>query len=528
MSPERARPLPLPEAVHQTLHDFSEALGLEIQVWNHGVGGSTCLFPREEPPPLEAEWTRALRGRFWQELELRVAAAPDRAPPGDLSGIAELLASTFSRILDLGQEIRFFTHELSERYEEINLLYSISETLGSILRLDDATEIILQELCDVLGAVRGSLWVHDPESEVLVMTASVGAHGVSAPLPTDAPDAVTARVFRDGRAMISSQRAVRAGEPTPARVDPDDSFLSVPIRYTPPTGEARTVGVINLLGRRHEGVFTAADQKLLSAVASQVGAALENNRLIRRTLQQEAMSREMQLAHNLQQKLLPAVDKFEGARVAARVAPAELVGGDFYQVFKLPGGRIGVMIGDVSGHGFPAALMMAAGMSAATIYAAEFGMPAQVLRQMDDALQDELENTEMYLTMFYGVLDPIRGTLTYANAGHPHAFLVRADGTAERLLATDPPVGFAGPDSYHEVELPWSPSTDLLFLFTDGLSDTMTTAEISDGEAFVVNEVVRHRELEPSEIVDRLFSLADDSVPTIPSDDRTAILLIGE
>lgn len=240
------------------------------------------------------------------------------------------------------------------------------------------------------------------------------------------------------------------------------------------------------------------------------------------------MASEMELAHNLQQKLLPSVDKFEGARVAARVEPAEQVGGDFYQVIKLPQDRIGVMIADVSGHGFPAALMMALGMSAATIYAAEFGNPAKVLRQMDDALKDELESTEMYLTVFYCVLDRAAGTLTYSNAGHPHAFLVSADGQADRLLATDPPVGFAGPASYEEVSVPWDASSDLLFLFTDGLSDTLTTADIPNGEAFVIEQVIAQRFRTPAEIIEHLFDLARDAVPAIPSDDRTAIVLSGE
>src|SRR5690606_11086178 len=155
----------------------------------------------------------------------------------------------------------------------------------------------------------------------------------------------TARAFREGRAIIaaresaSEREAVRGGD-----AQGQDSLLSVPIRYSPPAGEARTVGVINLIGRRHGGRFTASDQKLLSAIASQVGAALENNRLIQARLAQERVRREMELAHNLQMKLLPQVEHFEGADVAARVEPAESVGGDFYNLFGLPGGRIGVMI----------------------------------------------------------------------------------------------------------------------------------------------------------------------------------------
>jgi sigma-B regulation protein RsbU (phosphoserine phosphatase) len=239
------------------------------------------------------------------------------------------------------------------------------------------------------------------------------------------------------------------------------------------------------------------------------------------------MAREMELAHNLQMKLLPPLDRFDGARVAGRVEPAEMVGGDFYQVFRLSGGRMGLMIGDVSGHGFPAALIMALAMSAATIYAPESPSPARVLRMVDDAIRDELESTEMYLSLFYCVLDPAARTLTHSNAGHPHAFLVHHDGGDSRLPATDPPVGIAGPTAYGQEQRPWDPENDLVFLFTDGLSDILTTETTPDGEAFVVRTVAENRSLPPAEIVEILFSLARESQPAIPSDDRTVLLFHG-
>ncbi|MBT8405703.1 MAG: SpoIIE family protein phosphatase, partial [Gemmatimonadetes bacterium] len=423
-------------------------------------------------------------------------------------------------------EIRFFTFELSERYEEINLLYSISETLGSILRLDDAARVILSEVCDVMGARRGSLWVHEASDGLLRLVASVGTDGVQGPLRAEESPAVTARVFREGRPMMALPEAPTGGGGVTAGEDERETFLSVPIRYSPPEGEARTVGVINLIGRSYAGRFTASDQKLLSAIATQVGAALENNRLIRQSLERERLEREMELAHNLQMKLLPAVERFEGVRAAARVEPAERVGGDFYQLFHLADDRVGVMIGDVSSHGFPAALIMALAMSAASIYASEFAMPAKVLDHVDEALRDELESTEMYLSLFYAVLDPRAGTLTWSNAGHPHAFVVGADGCAHRLAATDPPIGIA-PGDFGENERPWCPEDDVVFLFTDGLSDALVTDACPQGERRVVETVVGRLGRSPQAIVDALFELVAEAPSDIPPDDRTALVLAG-
>jgi sigma-B regulation protein RsbU (phosphoserine phosphatase) len=270
--------------------------------------------------------------------------------------------------------------------------------------------------------------------------------------------------------------------------------------------------------------FTTSDKKLLSAIASQVGAALENNRLIQESLQQERMSHEMELAHNLQMKLLTSPEAFERADVAARVASAEQVGGDFFHLFNLPSGKIGVMIGDVSSHGFPAALIMALCLSAASIYALESPDPAEVLRKLDDALSGELETTEMFVSLCYVVIDPAAGELRYSNAGHPHAWVFRSDGESERLVATDPPMGFAGPDSYAEERVSWEKG-DLLVLFTDGLSDTLATPDPGSGEAAVLDAVRSALERDPSDIVEVLFDLADAATPYIPADDRTAVVL---
>lgn len=523
----------VPEPVRGTIDEFREAFDLDFRLWSMDADGCPLLLhppPHRfaSPPAAPSGHRLAVIPREGPALELEVCG-PLTQPS---QAAARVLASTLQQTFDFAQEIRFFTYEVSERYEEINLLYSISETLGSILRLDEAARIILQEVCEVLGARRGSLWVHEPRRSQLELVASVGEGGLNGPLDVQDPRAVASRVFREGRPLILSRGEEGEGNgSTPPPLDPviasADSVLSVPIRYSPLTGESRTVGVMNLIGRVRGGRFTASDQKLLAAIASQVGAALENNRLIRESLARERMAREMELAHDLQMKLLPTAASLQGLRVAGRVQPAESVGGDFYHVLKLRGGKVGVMIGDVSGHGFPAALIMALSMSAATIYAAEIEPPGEVLRQVNRAIQDELESTEMYLTLFYGVLDPGKGELVYANAGHPHAFVVRGDGSSQRLKATDPPVGIASPDGFVEGRIDFSPSDDLLLLFTDGLSDFLSGATRRSGEEVVVAETVKRREESPDAIVAGLFALVDVSTPDIPSDDRTVLVLKG-
>jgi sigma-B regulation protein RsbU (phosphoserine phosphatase) len=528
MTPEVPPLRTLPDQVRQILTEFEKTLSLRFRVFLHPESGE--VFPLYSTDGLDEGvgveggddpgLRRKLKPGDGPPLELVIIGSSD-CHAGDLP---DLVTAVVERAFEFSQEVRFFTYELSERYEEINLLYSISETLGSLLRLDDAARVILGEVCDVLGALRGAIWVFEAEGNLLELVAAVGEEGLRGPLSALDPHAVTAQVFREGRPVIVG----RPGSPLETRIpmkEGGDSILSVPIRYSPPAGEPRTVGVINLLGRRRGGRFTASDQKLLSAIASQVGSALENHRLIRESLAQERITKEMELAHHLQMKLLPVAQQFEGADVAARVEPAEQVGGDFFHLLHLSDGRIGVMIGDVSTHGFPAALIMALCMSAAAIYALEGDCPAAVLRHLDDALSDELETTEMFLSLFYGVLDPRNGEITFANAGHPHAFIIHADGTKERLSAIDPPVGIAGPDAYGETVVPWARGQDLLLLFTDGISDTLGEVEGGGGEEIVLEAAIAGRGGEPQDVVDDLFRRAEESNVTIPADDRTVLVL---
>ena len=510
-TPSRRDFVRLPEPIQATLTAFEQAFGLGLRLLAVPAEPGAAAEVLHATPGFASVDNGTLRrtldaeGRRF-ELEVAGPAAEARA---------DALALALETMLQNEYEIRLFTSELTEKFEEINLLYSISEILGRTLELDAAAEEILHEVCDVLGARRGSLWVHDEDGESLRLVAQVGDGGRQGPLSLHDPDAVTSMVFRDGRAVIDVRE--RAG-------GPKESFLSVPIRYTPPAGVSRTVGVVNLFGRKSGEKFSAADQKLLAAIASQVGAALENNRLVRESLLQERMSREMELAHDLQMKLLPVAERFVGAEVSARVEPTVQVGGDFYQLFRLSGGRVGVMLGDVSLHGFPSALIMTLAMSAVGIYAQERESPDKVLRGLDDSLRDELETTEMFLTAFYAVIDPEGGRLVYSNAGHPHAFLIHPEGEAERLIATDPPVGFAGPEAYGQRSIPWRRG-DLLLLFTDGLPDTLASAQRGDGEERVLDVVVANRRRPVREIVDLLFQLTAAAGPRALSDDRTALVL---
>jgi phosphoserine phosphatase RsbU/P len=513
---------PLPRSVSTVLesyrHTHPEAA---IRLWAQRDDAWVCLYPLGVQPESTGERHRiSLADGPGLAIEV---ITPDG---GSMQG--QFLADVLSQTIHQEMEARSAARELSERYEEINLLYSISEILGSVLSLTDAATRILLEVADILGARRASLWVHSAADDSLHLTAAVGEDGTKGPIASDDPDSATALVFRDREALNLERGVVLTNvprlEPPPKRFE---AFLSVPINYTPPEGITRTVGVITLVGRRNNVRFSAGDARLLAAIASQVGAALETQRLVAESLQQERVVRELELAHDLQLKLLPDLTAFEGPpAVAGRCAPAQSVGGDFYHLIRLSSDRVGVMIGDVSSHGFPAALIMALTMSAVAIYSQDEGPPAEVLKRVHRAVIKELESTEMYLTLFYGVVD--RGTkqVVYANAGHPHAFRIRADGECLRLGATDLPLGMVTLDEYAEATATWE-DDDLLFLFTDGLSDVYPAESAIKGEDALVHAVAARRASPLNDIISHIFKTAERSKADVPADDRTALLVRG-
>ncbi len=511
---------PLPHGVVDLLEHYARTRpGVEVRLWTRRNGDWQCVFPESygsgTGPTAASTPIAAAVGDF----ELEVCGS---------SGEGELafLVSSLDQVFSYEDEARSAAHELSERYEEINLLYSISEILASFLSMEEATTRILEEVADVLGARRAALWVADREANRLTLNAAVGDEGMTGPVDIDDESSVTARVFRE-RQPINLERGdvLPRGARQEPRPQGEEPYLSVPVNYTPPDGGGRTVGVITLVGRRSDVRFSAGDMRLLTAVASQVGAALETQRLVRESLRRERMEREMELAHDLQLKLLPDASLFEGtARVAARCAPADSVGGDLYNLFELSNGRLGVVIGDVSSHGFSAALIMALTMSAIAIYAQEAAQPGEVMRRMHQALIDELESTEMYLTILYAVIDPAKGEIVYANAGHPHAFVIREDGEVERLGATNPPLGTMTLPEYGEGRARWQ-AEDLLFLFTDGLSDAYSGDSGINGEQQLLAEVIRIRGGEPTAILETIFDAANGGELAVPPDDRTAVLV---
>ena len=425
---------------------FKAANGCDAAVWTQATSGTLnweAATNRAPPPdclpttslgpqPLTTSDGPSLIAAIPGPRRAWLVIGPCKLPTVRLEAQMDFLLPIVGQFLQSALEVEHAANELAERYEEINLLYTISEILGRTVSLEEATGRILSEISETVGARKAAVLVHDATARSLIAVAALGVPAESVPpIPVDDEESVSARVFRTCHpTIVDADQMIWDGESAFRK----GAMLSVPIMWTSPGGGAQPLGVVNLSDRRSGQQFTAGDQKLISAIATQIGTAIQNARLVRESLSQQRLRQEMQHAHDLQMRLLPNVDIVAPtATVAARVVPAESVGGDLYNLFRLGPGKTGVMIGDVSGHGYQAALIMALTMSASAIHAQTTGDPGETLGALLSSMRDELATTEMYISLFYAVVDRNSGRLRYANAGHPHAFVIPKSGKVERL-----------------------------------------------------------------------------------------------
>ncbi|MBI3790701.1 MAG: SpoIIE family protein phosphatase [Gemmatimonadetes bacterium] len=526
--------------VREVLAAFRAATSCPASLWREDAAGLACLahdadaLPEGPPASVRGTTTADWKSRTGDPRIVApvdglpgtwLVLGPAKATRAQLDQWAAIIGPAARQAVTAARELEQAARELAERYEEINLLYTINEILGRTVALDEAAQIILQELLDTVGARRGALFVHDRAALQLIPVATAGIEGRELPpIALDDTRAVSARVFASHQAVIAGRDLPGAEAEGPVR---RGEMLAVPILWTAPGGgDQPPMGVVVLSDRKGREPFSAGDQKLVTAVATQIGTAIQNARPVRDSLLQERLQHEMALAHDLQMKMLPDVSIVAPiAEVGARVAPAEDVGGDFYNLFRLGPNRTGAMVGDVSSHGYRAALIMALAMSAATIHAPRTADPGEVLQLMFAALDEELERTEMYLSCFYGVVDRRAQTLRWANTGHPHAFIVDEDGEAERLPAPDPPLGM-GETFPRSKTRPWAAGQHLLVLFTDGIADARDRKDRRFGEELVLELVRKHRKRPVEEIVDEVFGAVAKHVGRVPSrDDRTLLIL---
>ncbi len=370
---------------------------------------------------------------------------------------------------------------------KLKAILEITRSLSSELRIDAVAPKILDSLAELFPqAERLFLVLQDPASKRLVRKAfkyrpnrRTPFHAKAAvpedEIPVSISRSIVSHVLGQKKAVLSQDAGNDRNLPTSASIADLKirSVMCVPLLT--PDGQALGILQLDTSDRRQ---FHQDDLDVLVAVASQAAIAIQNARMHESLLERERLEHDLKLAEQVQKRFLPrAVPKVAGWEFFAHYDPAYEVGGDYYDFVPLPNQRLALALGDVSGKGVAAALMMAK-FSGDTRFC--------LLSQSDPgAAADELnrllyaaEIEEKFITLSLGVIDLTRRCLTLASAGHLPLLVRRADGRVEEIgeEITGFPLGILPESSYRQLEVTLQPG-DIAMMYSDGVTDPRNTRE---------------------------------------------------
>jgi sigma-B regulation protein RsbU (phosphoserine phosphatase) len=373
-----------------------------------------------------------------------------------------LLANAITRLC-------FKEFELRQRIAELEAVYNVTMTLAEARDLGSVLNRAVKIVAALMDAKSASIRLLDSESDELKI---VAVHNLSREYVNKGKILLSkAEIDRD--ALSSRGYDYSADVATdPRTLYPDDakregivSVLSVGMRF-----QGRPVGVLRVYTEKQRQ-FSQLQINLLKAVAAQAGAAIENTRLHVEAVEAQRLEEQVRMAADVQQRMIPQTPPtLPGIDIATVYEPCYELGGDLYDFFELPYDNLGLVIADVSGKGVPASLIMATVRASLRAQVDNLYYIDEVVRRINTMLCRETTTSE-FVTLLYGVVDAPNRRLTYCNAGHPPAMLLR-DGVISELATGNMVLGVSKDEPYTQSILELE-SGDTLLLYTDGLSDAM-------------------------------------------------------
>jgi phosphoserine phosphatase RsbU/P len=363
----------------------------------------------------------------------------------------------------------FQEFQLRQRINELTAVYHVAMMLGEARDLQRVLQRAVRVVCEVMQTKAASLRLVDEEHDELVIKAVYNLSDeylAKGPvrLSTAAIDkiALSDEGFEYVRNMGTDPRIQYPQESVREGIV---SMLSVGLRY-----KGKPIGVLRVYTEQ-EAVFTPLKIDLLKAVGAQAAAAIENARLLAEARESEALEKQVRMAADVQQRMVPQKPPvMPGLDLASVYVPCYELGGDFFDFIPLPDQNLGLAIADVSGKGVPASLIMASVRAFLRAQVDNVYYLYEVIRRINLMLFRDTKPSE-FVTLFYGVLNAQTRRFTYCNAGHPPALLLRAGQITE--LSGDNMVLGISPDEDYKQFMTDLQKDDLLLLYTDGVTDAV-------------------------------------------------------
>ena len=466
---------------------------------------------------------------FWLIWELATSHSVSTAVTvatvaAGLAGIVLLQAGR--KRLALWIDRRFFR----DAYNAEQILSDLSDQVRTIVEIGPLLKVVADRIASSLHVTKLAVLLQ--ENEFYRPCHAVGFEQVpEVALP---PDAAIVQLLKSEK----QPTRVYAGDPNswlnrPGVTDDEHKQLSLlePELLLPLSAKNELLGFMSLGQKLSEAPFSSTDLRLLRSVGAQTGLALEVARLTTAIGQEiasrERLNRELEIAREVQEHLFPQrLPVIPGLDYHALCRPAREVGGDYYDFLELPGGKLGIAIGIVSGKGIGASLMMAS-LCASLRGQAPTAESLPHLVATVNNLVHEASSANRYATFFYSEFDPTTLQLSYVNAGHNPHVILRSSGAGPglfRLTAGGPPVGLL-PNAQYEGDVFTLQPGDRMVLFTDDISESMNQADEEWGEENLI--AMAQGVCSPAEeIVNRVMSAAQAFAEDAPQHDDMTVMAL--
>jgi len=416
--------------------------------------------------------------------------------------IAQRLAERARGVIDR----RFFR----EAVDAERVLSELGDEVRTIVETDPLLETVTRRLADALHAESATALLED--GPVFRVRRRAGTAGdPAATLPSDGRVAARLMQTKDALRVYLDDAQSWVNRELPA--DERESLEALRAQLLLPLSHrGKLLGVLTLGPKASEEPYSPSDVRLLRSVAAQTALALENSRLTAAVAAQVAraarLDREIEIAHEVQEQLFPqSYPRLAGLDLAGHCRPAAGVGGDYYDFLELTNGGLGIAVGDVSGKGIPAALLMA-GLQASLRGQTLTGCADLALLMTNvNRLIVDASPSNRYATFFYGQYDPRDRGFRYVNAGHNAPMLFRG-GNVIRLADGGPVVGLLFPAEYAEARATLLPG-DLLVGFTDGISECMSPEDEEWGEERLIASIRGCDGMPARAVIEKIIKDAD-------------------
>lgn len=412
--------------------------------------------PEDLPAALDGESPKG-----FSRLDLPGVAILHNRPADDTL----LLIAAGTRISQLKQRLQAESFQAMFRGVELEALYEVGLAIASTLDLDRLGEEVLMRAILLLDARRGALYLLDDHGYYL--TGHLGG--------------VALERFTAEEIDVDQ---LCAGELFPEQLVPGAGhLLASPVEIE---GEPRGLLVVaDKESRTGVGPFQVRDRRTLMLFANQAAIALENAKLHKLALDKERLEREMELAAEIQQQLLPkSMPQIPGYEVIGWNRPARQVGGDYFGFQDLGDGCLGVIVGDVTGKGMPAALLVSTLHSALRVLLDRMEVGPALLERLNSHIC-EASSANKFITLVLATLDTVNGRIAYLNAGHNPGVLLRVKGEVVELKSSGLPLGLV-PTATYDSSMLKVEEGDLICLYSDGI----TECESFDDEEYGLERLV--------------------------------------